>query len=97
MRVVFGDGHDCRFELEEMRLQCPCAGCRSARDHGRPVTFGSPRSFEVAKAELHGAWGLSITWGDGHSAGVFPWDGMRRWCDEGRPSLTNDGPAAPPR
>lgn len=95
MRLVFGDGFEYRFELAEMRLHCPCAGCRSAREQGRlakPV--GS--ATEVADASLHGAWGLSITWGDGHSAGIYPWEAMRRWCDDGHPSLTNDGPAVPP-
>ena len=95
MRLVFGDGHECRFELSEMRRQCPCAGCRGARDQGRPVAPGGGAAYELADAKLHGAWGLSVTWADGHAAGIYPWEGMRRWCDEGRPSLTNEGPGRP--
>ncbi len=96
LRLVFGDGHECRFDLAEVRANCPCAGCRGARDRGRPVAPDRPEASAVADARLHGAWGLSITWGDGHQAGIFPWEAMRRWCDEGAPSISNEGPAAAP-
>lgn len=91
--LVFGDGHECRFDLGEMRFHCPCAGCRGARERG---SLAAPvgHAAEVADARLHGAWGLSITWGDGHAAGIYPWDAMRRWCDDGRPSLTSDDPGS---
>jgi DUF971 family protein len=92
--LVFGDGHECRFDLAEVRRQCPCAGCRGAREQGRPVAPDRPDSFAVGDARLHGAWGLNITWRDGHTAGIYPWDAMRRWCDEGVPSLTNEGPGS---
>jgi DUF971 family protein len=81
--VTFDDGHVCVFALDELRRVCPCATCRSWRDQGqaswpRP---GSPDSLSVESAELVGAWGLSITWNDGHSTGIYPWDSLRQWCD----------------
>jgi DUF971 family protein len=95
LRLVFGDGHECRFDLAEMRSNCPCAGCRGSRERGQ-LAPPTGAACEVADAALHGAWGLHVTWGDGHSAGIFPWDAMRRWCDDGRPSLTDDGPRSRP-
>jgi DUF971 family protein len=81
--VTFDDGHVCVFALDELRRVCPCATCRSWRDQGqaswpRP---GSPDTLSVEGADLVGAWGLSITWNDGHSTGIYPWDSLRRWCD----------------
>jgi DUF971 family protein len=38
--------------------------------------------LRIEEAELVGAWGLSVTWNDGHATGIYPWDALRRWCDE---------------
>ena len=90
--VVFGDGLTYSYDLLELRLNCPCAGCRGARDQGQSPWAGSddPTSLSIADAELHGAWGLGIEWNDGHRTGIFPWEALRRWADDGRPSLTPD-------
>jgi DUF971 family protein len=90
--VVFADGATAVFDLVELRLNCPCAGCRGARDQGRTPwpEPGSPEPLAVTDAELHGAWGLGIEWNDGHRTGIYPWDALRRWHDEGRPSFTPD-------
>ncbi|MDQ3737646.1 MAG: DUF971 domain-containing protein [Actinomycetota bacterium] len=81
---TFLDGHVARFDLMRLRLGCPCAGCRSLRDRGeaswpRP---GSPTPLRIESAALHGAWGLTITWNDGHDTGIFPFESLRRWDDE---------------
>ncbi len=90
--IVFGDGVECQFGFVEMRVNCPCASCRGARDIGqapwpRP---GDERPLGVTDARLVGAWGLGLTWSDGHATGIYPWDSMRRWCDEHHPSFTAD-------
>ena len=85
VEIVFVDGRRCSFELEELRLACPCASCRGARDKGDAPWPGprSPRPLAITDAELVGAWGLSITWNDGHSTGIYPWESLRRWCEQG--------------
>ena len=70
--ATFADGHVATFESTEFRLGCPCATCRNFREHGenpwpRP---GSPTPLRVTEASLHGAWGLNVTWNDGHSTGI---------------------------
>jgi DUF971 family protein len=35
--------------------------------------------LRIDNAELHGAWGLSVTWNDGHSTGIYPFESLRRW------------------
>jgi DUF971 family protein len=81
--VTFADGQVARFDLVALRESCPCAECRGLRDQGtaawpRP---GSPTPLRVEDAEFHGAWGLHITWNDGHATGIFPFDALRRWHD----------------
>jgi DUF971 family protein len=85
--ITFHDGHVARFDLLTLRRNCPCATCRGLRDRGeepwpRP---GSPTPLAVDDANLHGAWGLVVTWNDGHATGIFPFETLRRWSDgEGR-------------
>jgi DUF971 family protein len=70
-----------RLGLEELRVRCPCADCRGRRDHGQPVwpLPGSPQPLRVVDAELVGAWGLSLTWNDGHGTGIYSWSLLREW------------------
>lgn len=82
--VTFADGEVARFGIVELRENCPCATCRHHRERGevswpRP---GSPTPLRLESAGLHGAWGLTFTWNDGHDTGIFPFESLRRWHDE---------------
>jgi DUF971 family protein len=81
--VTFGDGCVARFDLETLRQGCPCATCRAWRERNEPAwpRPGSPQPLRVDDARLHGAWGLAITWNDGHATGIFPFEYLRRWHD----------------
>jgi DUF971 family protein len=82
--VTFDDGAVCQYELVDLRRACPCAACRNLRDGGQAVwpRPGSPEPLAIVDAELVGAWGISFTWNDGHATGIYPWDALRRWCEE---------------
>lgn len=86
MTLVFDDGVTCEFPLGELRASCPCAACRGWRERGevawpRP---GQSDTISVVDAELHGAWGISIRWSDGHNTGIYPWSNLRAWHDGDR-------------
>lgn len=85
--ITYADGVVARFDLMSLRLACPCASCRGVRDQGRKTwpQPNSPQPLRIEDAGYHGAWGLAITWNDGHSTGIFPFEGLRRWTDEGEP------------
>ena len=70
-----------RVDLLTLRRGCPCATCRGQRDQGAVVwpRPGSPTPLRIEHAELHGAWGLAITWNDGHATGIFPFESLRDW------------------
>ena len=83
--VTYLDGYVAQFDLVSLRQGCPCATCRDLRGRGedswpRPK---SPVPLRVEQADLHGAWGLNITWNDGHATGIYPFEMLRRW-HEGR-------------
>jgi DUF971 family protein len=82
--LTFDDGVVCELGLEELRVSCPCASCRSFRDRGEPSwpRPGSPATLAITDAELVGAWGLRLSWSDGHATGIYPWDALHAWCEE---------------
>ena len=81
--VEYDDGVVCEFPLHDLRAACPCAECRGKRERGAPLEppLGRSGELRIDDAELTGAWGLSITWNDGHATGIYPWDSLRRWYD----------------
>ena len=90
VEITFSDQKVCRFELADLRSACPCAACRNERDRGRvawPPPGGPPPELAIADAQLVGAYGLGVTWSDGHSTGIYPFTALRRWCDAGRPDI----------
>ena len=82
LSVMFEDGHLCFFAVDDLRDNCPCATCREVRDRGEEVWSGE--GARIVDASLVGAWGINFTWEDGHGTGIFPWEGLRAWCDRER-------------
>lgn len=81
--ATFADGHVASFGLNDLRLACPCATCRDLRDREQPAWTPSPSApLSIADARFHGAWGLNITWNDGHSTGIYPFEVLRRWSEQ---------------
>jgi DUF971 family protein len=93
--ITFADGYVARFDLRGLREECPCATCRNLRDRGEPAwpRPGSPTPLRIDDAELHGAWGLKITWNDGHATGIFPFDSLRRWHESSESAEGAEGGA----
>jgi DUF971 family protein len=75
LSLTWADGTTSRFGLEELRQHCPCAECRTRRERNLAVwpLPSSPQPLLIVTAELVGAWGLSVTWNDGHSTGIYSW------------------------
>lgn len=82
--IVWSDGHVSTFPVLPLRQRCPCAECRGARDAGRDPwpKPGSPEPVEMVGAEMTGGWGISVTWNDGHSTGIYAWEHLRAWDDQ---------------
>jgi len=82
LTVEWTDGHTSVFPLSRLRTACPCAECGGkAVDHIPPpeATDASPnRTWTDLDIEPAGSIGIRITWDDGHNAGIFRWDRLRR-------------------
>ncbi len=92
LRLAFDDGTTGSIPLVELRLACPCATCRAARQAGRepwPTTPGS-QTLELTGAQFVGAWGLGVAWNDGHATGIYPFSALHDWIVTGEPSFSPD-------
>lgn len=86
LAVAWGDGHESYYSLERLRRDCPCAGCRSraaAPREGSPLrVVAAPRPEELAVVRLVpvGSYAVQIVWSDGHDAGIYAFEALRRAC-----------------
>lgn len=79
--IVWSDGHESTWTLEEVRLACRCAHCNDARDAGRPAWRPNPQQpLDVVDARLQGSYGISFHWSDGHQTGIYRWTDLRDMC-----------------
>ena len=90
--VTFDDGVVCTFGVGELRAACPCATCRGIRERGGVAwpRQGQPATIEIRDAAFTGAWGISITWSDGHDTGIYAWANLRRWWSSGMRAAIED-------
>jgi DUF971 family protein len=78
LTVRWDDGTTARYELADLRANCPCAECRGKREQDRlTLTEASTRAVG---AELVGNWGITIHWRDGHSTGIYSWGLLHSWA-----------------
>lgn len=85
LAVVWTDGHESYYPLENLRRNCPCAVCAGEPDlFGRtargPAPQYSPSSFDLAGVERVGHYGISLRWADGHAFGIWTLDRLREAC-----------------
>ncbi len=92
LRLRFDDDVEGVIGLMELRLHCPCATCRAARQGGRPAwpSPGGDATLALTDAQLVGAWGLGVTWSDGHATGIYPFAALHEWIVAGHPVFTPD-------
>ena len=83
--VVWDDGHESYYPLEELRRACPCAACSGEPDlFGRtqrgPAPRYGPRSFDLESVIRVGNYALQPNWADEHSYGIWTYERLREVC-----------------
>ena len=82
LTVEWADDYTSVFPLDALRRACPCAECQGKAVDAiapPPGRDGSPdRRWTDLDVEPAGSIGIRITWDDGHNAGIFRWDRLRR-------------------
>jgi DUF971 family protein len=83
--VVWDDGHESYYPLEELRRACPCAACSGEPDLFGRMAFGPQRvlhrqSFELQSIDTIGNYALQPNWADGHTYGIWTYERLRALC-----------------
>ncbi len=91
LEIDWADGHKSAWSFVWLREACPCATCveqRSLEDR-KP---GQPKPKPAALLPMYapppkplsahpvGRYAIQINWQDGHSAGIYSWEYLRRMC-----------------
>jgi DUF971 family protein len=77
MQIVFEDGHEARYPHAVLRGYCPCAQCQG---HNGPIRFVPGGDLELVEIAEVGNYALRLTWGDGHSTGLYSFPFLRQLC-----------------
>jgi DUF971 family protein len=77
MDVTFEDGHAGVYPHEVLRGFCPCAQCQG---HSGPIRFVPGGDLELVDLAEVGNYALRLTWGDGHSTGIYSFRFLRQLC-----------------
>lgn len=86
LRVDWSDQHVSAYPLDGLREACPCAECRGGHEFMGPqydpdlIQLKPARSYEVRDLQIVGNYALQFQWSDGHQAGIYTWDYLRRIC-----------------
>ncbi len=73
--LSWGDGRKHSIPHVILRGYCPCAGCQG---HSGGVRFIAGGHLELRSIEQVGNYALGLTWGDGHSTGIYSFRFLRR-------------------
>jgi DUF971 family protein len=86
LAIKWEDGTEHFVRLEFLRRCCPCAGCKGEMDvmgkvykaPDRPLT---PAAFRLIRMLPVGNYAVNLIWADGHQAGLYSFDYLRRLAD----------------
>ena len=91
LEIDWADGHRSAWGFVWLRNACPCATCIDERtQQGRKIGQPKAKPAEILpmftppakpkSAQAVGRYALQFTWQDGHAAGIYSWDFLRRNC-----------------
>jgi DUF971 family protein len=92
LEIDWQDGHRSAWGFAWLRDACPCATCVDERkSEGRRIGHAKTKTAELlpmykapakpASAHPVGRYALQFNWSDGHSAGIYSWEYLRRNCE----------------
>ena len=82
--IDWADGIRNSYPFPLLRAHCPSAGERTARENANPdplAVLPKMPSHDIADLRLVGNYALCPTWTDGHSAGIYTWEFLRKLGD----------------
>jgi ATP-binding protein involved in chromosome partitioning len=66
------------YPARPLRLACPCAACVEEMS-GRPLLDPAtvPQDVRPVSVALVGAYGIRVTWSDGHGTGIYTFERLQ--------------------
>ncbi len=79
-RLTWSDGHQSKYAWRTLRINCPCARCKSewGAPHPRLATEDIPANIRAMSVDRVGAYALRFVWSDGHDTGIYPFVLLRK-------------------
>lgn len=81
LRIIWDDGHETEIPFALLRRSCPCAMCKDEWTGEAildPATV--PDTMGATRADIVGNYALSFTFADGHGAGIYSFEMLRKLC-----------------
>jgi DUF971 family protein len=79
LRIVWEDGSASLFPFRFLRQNCPCAQCKDEWTGKRLLDIESvPQDLKGQRADLVGQYALQFLFSDGHSAGIYTFDMLKK-------------------
>jgi ATP-binding protein involved in chromosome partitioning len=78
LEIVWGDGHESRYDVRDLRLACGCAICVdewTGADRLDPASV--PEDVHPVRLDPVGRYAIQIEWSDGHASGIYPFKRLR--------------------
>lgn len=82
LHLRWNDGLESIISLKLLRDECPCAGCKGETvlfHESKPILpiLDQAGKYEIREMHQVGNYAVQVTWGDGHSTGIYTWDYLR--------------------
>jgi DUF971 family protein len=85
LSLEWDDGHISIISLHTLRDRCPCAGCQGElvllKRYKPEEQAHLPGRYNLMGIQQVGHYAIQISWGDGHSTGIYTWEYLRGICE----------------
>ncbi len=83
LAVKWDDDKDSFIEYKTLRDKCPCAHCSGEKDALGNLYIGANQkkteaAYQLVNVIKVGHYAIQITWGDGHDAGIYTYEFLRK-------------------
>ncbi len=84
LKITWDDGIEIVYPIDQLRDNCPCAGCSGETvllHEYRPPEPNrkTPGRYELKTIQPVGSYALQLSWGDGHSTGIYTFERLRNF------------------
>ena len=75
--VRWKDGSSSEIGWKTLRDACPCAECKEIHGPADPLRLKLAPNYNLRAIAYAGNYAVQLTWGDGHSYGIYTWNYLR--------------------